>query len=324
MPSRHHWRHGYRALGLCVLCGFAMAAQAATLRTLRSGTAHSALYGLCFDAGYGAAVGAQGALLESSDGGEHWQAAATLTPLALLAVDCRANRALAVGQSGSLLRREAGVWSLAPAISAQRLLGVSLNSRGQAAAVGEFGTVLWSDDAGRSWRDARPDWERFAPEAAEPHLYAVQVEESGQLTVAGEFGLILRSADAGHSWQSLRAADPAAPAVHALALDSRPGVPSYAAGQSGLLLKSGDGGRSWQTLPASRGNALLGLAAADAQTVLLAGLRTLRISRDGGASFSEVPLGKDAQPWYQNLRVSPVNGRYYAVGYAGRLVELLP
>src|SRR3546814_19805677 len=94
-------------------------------------------------------------------------------------------------------------WTPVDSGSKSRLFAVHLNPRGDAVAVGEFGTVLVSGDGGQSWRNVAPDWNNYTEHGEEPHLYDAAVSDKGEITISGEHGLILRREDAGGSGRGL-------------------------------------------------------------------------------------------------------------------------
>lgn len=296
------------------------AKQEGPLQAVLTGTVHQALFALDFSDKLGVAVGAGGEIQESGDRGASWKPAQAPTQLALLGVAVAGDKALAVGQSGLVLARGAdGKWAEAKSGSKQRLLGVELNAAGRAVAVGAFGTVLMSDDAGGSWRSAAPNWPDFAPDGMEPHVYAAHVAADGTVTIAGEFSLILRSSDGGTTWTQLNKGDASLFALHL----REDGV-GYAVGQSGVILRTADGGATWEPRTSGSGALLLGVHATDDGKVLVTAMRDMVVSRDGGATFSRVKGGGVSNLWFVGVSQAAAGAPVLAVGQAGQIVRLEP
>ncbi|HET7796807.1 MAG TPA: hypothetical protein VFK72_02900, partial [Nevskia sp.] len=108
------------------------------IQTITSGIPHSALFGISFDAGTGVAVGINGSVLTTGDGGATWTPVKQdATDLALLAVERRGSHTIAVGQLGVAITETApGQWKKADTGVEGRLLSVSVNSSGLAVAGG--------------------------------------------------------------------------------------------------------------------------------------------------------------------------------------------
>jgi len=291
------------------------------LSVVVSGTVHQALFAIDFDGALGVAVGAGGEVQESRDRGTSWKAVAPApTQLALLGVGVSGDKAVAVGQTGLVLTRDAdGAWTQAESGSKHRLLGAALNPAGRAAAVGAFGTVLLSDDGGRHWHSVAPAWAQFVPDGMEPHMYAAHVAADGVVTIAGEFGLILRSSDAGASWTALNKGD-----ASLFALQLRDDGIGYAVGQSGVILRTRDHGATWETRPSGTDALLLGVHAADDGRVVVTAMRDLLVSRDGGERFARVDAPAVRNSWLVGVTQGGGAGPVLAVGQAGQIVRLVP
>ncbi len=290
------------------------------LQPVLTGTVHQALFAIDFSDTLGVAVGAGGEVQESSDKGASWKMVQAPTQLSLLGVGVAGGKAVAVGQSGLVVTRGAdGKWTEGKSGSKQRLLAVELNATGRAVAVGAFGTVLLSDDAGQTWRSAAPAWAEHAPDGMEPHMYAAHVAADGTVTIAGEFGLILRSSDAGATWTGLHKGD-----ASLFALQLREDGVGYAVGQSGAILRSADGGATWETRPSDTEALLLGVLATTDGRVLVTGMRDMLVSRDGGESFSHVRGGGVNSLWFVGVAQASASAPVLAVGQAGQIVSLQP
>ena len=240
-----------------------------------------------------------------------------------------------------------------PGATASTMLAAARAGR-RIVAVGERGTVLWSDDEGATFRqaDAVPVSTTLTDVsfADEQHGWAV-----------GHAGVVLHTADGGRTWV-LQRSDPArdqpllavrfSDATHGVAVglwslvlvtqdggkDWRPvALPAAAGGrgtdvnlhglfaardgrlfacaEQGRVLRSADGGRSWQILETGyRGSLWAGLELADG-TLLVGGLRgTLLGSRDGGDSWT--PVRTEARSSITGLAQLP-DGRVLASALDG-------
>lgn len=297
------------------------------IKTLQQGIAHAAFFGISFDAGRGVAVGARGAIFETTDGGSSWkQVDHKLTDLAMLAVDRRGEHTIAVGQMGLVMLEESpGKWIKVDTGDPARLFSVSVNPEGFAIAVGEFGKVLKSEDGGRTWVSAAPDWSAFADEESfgtgEPSMYSAHVTDAGEITIAGEFGVMLRSTDRAASWRVLRPVTPGVPTIFATHFPDGPGA-SFAVGQDGEMLISSDGGVTWARCTVPTDSNFLGVDATADGHVVVTGMRVMMRSENGGMTWNPVEEGDTTTDWYQTVRVEPSSGRMIAVGHSGRIIQV--
>lgn len=295
------------------------AAAAMTMEPVVSGKAHDALFSVAFSQSQGIAVGAAGAILDTADGGKTWKPVApSPTQLSLLGVDVQGSDALAVGQMGLILKRDANkAWKTIASGTEERLFSVSMNTRGVAAIVGSFGTVLKSKDGGATWAAVAPDWTAYTEDGAQPHLYAVQVDASGAVIIAGEFGLILRLPAGQTAWQLLHKGD-----ASIFALDIRDDGIGYAVGQSGAALRTADGGSTWSALTTGSDAILLGVRSAADGSVIASGMRDMVSSRDDGRSWTHITAGDAQSAWYAGIGSPAGGGALLAVGHTGRIVRL--
>ncbi|MGH8456810.1 MAG: WD40/YVTN/BNR-like repeat-containing protein [Stenotrophobium sp.] len=295
-------------------------AAASSIQPVLSGTAHQALFSIALDGKDGLAVGAGGALLQSGDSGKTWSAVTPApTQLSLMGADIQQGHELAVGQLGLILVRGAdGIWTKTDSGTDKRLFSVSVNADGLAAVVGAFGTVLKSQDGGKTWTSIAPDWSKnYAPDGAQPHLYAVEVDDKGTITMAGEFGLILRSTDGGANWQVLHKGD-----ASLFALDIRADGVGYAVGQSGTIARTADHGQTWSTMMVDGRAILLGVSSsADGRTVIT-GMHDMLVSNDDGRTFRHLINPEVATSWYQGIARSGPDSPVFAVGHSGQIIRI--
>ena len=319
---------GFCCLPLFTGQALAQSEQGKLISTLSQGIPHSAFFGLSFEGKNGVAVGIAGSIYESSDSGQTWKPNPHgLSNLALLAVDRRAGRTVAVGQFGLVMVQDSqGKWTKVETDFKTRLYSVSMSPSGMAVAVGEFGAVLKSTDAGQTWSSIAPDWMAFAdPESfgtGEPSLFSVYVSDTDEITLAGEFGVMLRSADAGSTWQVLRPVTAKAPTLFAMHLVPPGQGNSFAVGQTGELLISADGGTSWSTCTSQTKMNFLGVSAAPNGQVVVSGMRVMMRSQNGGMTWDPVIEGDTLTDWYQAVRTAPDTGQIMAVGHSGRIIRI--
>ncbi len=310
-------------LGVCISAS-ALAEETETdLLTLRyEGIPHDALYDVCFQGQKGLAVGVAGTILTTPDAGLSWQPETPLTDKALLGVSCRGKTAIAVGQEGTIqVQATTGEWQAVSSGSEQRLLSVDSNNQGLAVAVGGFGSVLRSVDAGASWEPLSFDWEAILNDFLEPHIYDVVVFDDNTIMVVGEFELILLSADGGDSWEVVNKADSSLSGIYFS--DRQTG---YVVGQNGKVLKTVDGGLTWQSSGEVPTRENLLDVWSSGRDVFITGIRTLLRSRNSGATWESITEGDISVKWYQSVKGTPVdNGaskRIVMVGHSGRIVQI--
>lgn len=291
----------------------------AAVDPVRAGTTHDALFSISFAGTTGYSVGADGALLQTSDAGASW----SMTrqggqSLALLGVKAANSHAIAVGQMGQIIERGAnGAWQPAASGTTERLMQLALAEDGEAVVVGAFGTVLHRATAAAEWQSISPDWFAMTEEGAQPHLYVAHLAPDGAITIAGEFGLILRSTDVGQSWARLHAGE-----ASVFAMDLLPSGIGYAVGQSSMILKTTDGGTTWAPVSAPGKVLWLGVSAAADGDVLVTGMRELARSRDGGQSWQRDTSGVLGESWFSGIARPDRNGPAYAVGQAGTIIRI--
>lgn len=319
----------------CVLLALAACQAGASVvpQDVVSGIPHQALFSVDFDGRNAVAVGAGGEILASADGGKSWQPETAPSRLSLLGVTVQGSQRIAVGIMGQILRKDgSSAWKAVDSGTQERLFAVSMNASGQAVAVGSFGTLLVSEDAGRSWSARSPDWNSYFQGFAEtlgdgfsPHLYAVRVDEAGHILVAGEMNTILRSDDQGRSWTLLHRGDLSPDGRASIfAMDIGADGEGYAVGQLGLVLKTRDGGASWARVAADTKANLLGVAVGRSGKVTVTAMRELLLSSDGGASWQKVGTLDVKTGWYAAAATAPDSGEAYAVGHSGRIIRFAP
>jgi photosystem II stability/assembly factor-like uncharacterized protein len=174
-------------------------------------------------------------------------------------------------------------------------------------AVGAFGTLLVTDDGGVTWLRAG---ERL-DNPQKMHLNGVAGDEQGGVWIAAETGLLFRSRDGGETWVSLDSPYEGTFFGIARAPDSGRLI---AYGLRGNAFYSDDGGDSWRRSSTETDRSIAGGSWLNDRFVVLVGnVGSLLVSRDGGQSFTDRSL-----PSRLNLSaVAAQHGRLFAVGQGG-------
>lgn len=199
-----------------------------------------------WDARHALAVGNDGTVLSTGDGGQTWQKAdapVSATANKLMRVQVLPDgAAVAVGEFNTVLLGSAYGRQWTRLTPEQDVAWYGLAVRGSRITVaGEFGRLMQSDDLGRSWR--------AISSPTEAHLTAVAFSDEQRGVAVGLNGTVLLSEDAGRSWQAV--GQGGEEHLYDVSWDGRRFV---ACGDRGLLLESADG-RAWKALDAALGEA---------------------------------------------------------------------
>ena len=225
--------------------------------------------------------------------------------LALLLASCAAVAQAAAPAAPAALSEPALVTP--KALGAATLAVVRAGER--LVAVGERGTVLWSDDGGTHWQQAKVP--------VQGALTAVRFADERVGWAAGHLGVILRTEDGGRSWVKQLDGVQAAAALQAAAdsderaqrqaqrmVEEGPDKPFFdidvidaqravAVGAYGLAFATRDGGAHWAPLPTAAANPkslhLYGVRVQGERWLIVGEQGLLLRSTDGGASFSALP-----------------------------------
>ncbi|MFC5699341.1 WD40/YVTN/BNR-like repeat-containing protein [Pseudomonas sp. GCM10022186] len=235
----------------------------------------------------GWAVGHDGVVLHSADGGRTWSKQLDGRAISQLMVSwaeaevarLEAASAAAPGDAALESALDNANFALddaragAEAGSSRPLLDVWFRDAQEGWAVGAYGMIVHTRDGGKTWA--------FVPGLENPdrlHLNAVLGLAAGNLLVAGEGGHLYRTNDAGRHWQRIQ---PSTPASLYKLMQLRDGR-VLALGFGGTLLSSQDQGDSWQQVPLPVRAGLYGGVELDDGSLLLAGQGgVLLASRDG-------------------------------------------
>jgi photosystem II stability/assembly factor-like uncharacterized protein len=255
------------------------------------------------------ALGERGYIFLSDDDGDHWRRAASVFETTLTALAVVDDRVLvAAGHDARILRSEDRGETWTEVFSApeaeEPLLAVHFDPSGRGFALGAYGRLMTSDDAGRTW--VRNDLD-----ADELHLNAMAAIGPDRF-IAGEAGTLLRSEDGGASWQALDA--PYEGSLFGALATADGSLLLY--GMRGHVFRSRDRGESWEEVASDTQASLFGgRVMADGRVFLVGQNGTVRVSADHGRTLQRLttPSGN----LWTTVLATGTPGRYLLFGERG-------
>ena len=258
------------------------------------------------DSQRGWAVGHDGLILASTDGGSSWslqyngllqQAGVNRDQLlsmqhqksqledALTREDDGQQRAALMASLDEVLMAvEDAEYAISQPVHASPLLAVYFSNPLSGFAVGAFGEYLSTSDGGVNWvRDTRA---LNNPE--QMHLNAITGDGDGMLWVAGEGGLLFRSSDGGQNWTVLDS--PYHGSFFDIAYEAATGA-LLVGGLRGNIFRSLDNADSWQGPGVDTTRSLAGVTWLNERYAAAVGaVGNLQLSDDGARTFSDHSL----------------------------------
>lgn len=232
----------------------------------------------------GYVVGTLGGFWKTVDGGASWTdpriGAAPLWDYTDISCADENTCLMATGTTG-LVRTQTGGAAFDAAVNPtdRALYSVAFASATRAVAVGAGGETVLSDDSGRTWRSVSG---RIAG------TLSGIASAPGVIAGWGLSGLVVRSADGGSSWTT--ASLPSGAFVRtARFADAQTGYALAGTGDAVEMWKTTNGGASWALLdPGPSPDRLTELLVQSPARVLLVGSGDVRVSGDGGTTFTPV------------------------------------
>lgn len=253
------------------------------------------------------AVGSAGKIVKSRDGGASWTRQASPVDVSLQGIATwDGERAVAVGNEGVILfTRDGGQsWARAkvPVVDHPNKLFRVRIFGDTAWAVGEFNTLLRSDDQGMTWQSMLPAKDRAWNDVT-------FVGERGWLV--GEFGSVMKSEDGGATWTEVSGeGGEGHPSLMSVAFrDAEHGV---AVGLSGTVLATADGGQSWTRLPALTREHLLSVIWNDSQWLAVGDKGVMATGSADGLEWKAGRVAAGDVSW--RTQVVRAGGRYFLAG----------
>ncbi|MFZ5525184.1 MAG: YCF48-related protein [Pseudomonadota bacterium] len=239
----------------------------------------------------GWAVGHDGVILATRDGGNTWQRqldGRQADPLILTAVKAQLDKlppGNAEDPSPQRLQAEDAVAAAEAAIAAgpsRPLLAVRFFDADRGLAAGAFGQLFQTTDGGKQWAYIGDRLDN--PEGL--HLNGLTLTRDGQILIAAENGTVFASPDQGRTWtRSATGYNGYLYGVLAL-----PGSGLTAYGFNGHVFRSVDGGANWKPVNSHSARSIVAAEAIPGGALLLNEEGQVLVSRDEGATFK--PLGQ--------------------------------
>lgn len=208
------------------------------------------------------AVGAFGAALVSSDGGDSWtRNDLPGAPGLIRAAACGNGTFLSLDFGGQLWRggKDGKGWDAVKVPATDVVLDMTCTGDNQVWVVGARGAIFSSADMGQTWAD------KSLPEDIQ--LLNVQFPTASTGIITGEFGRVLVSHDGGGKWAE---AGSLGPDFYPQGMDFSDEQHGVVVGLSGAVQETKDGGATWVRSKAPTEAPLYGvLTAASGQTVVV-------------------------------------------------------
>jgi photosystem II stability/assembly factor-like uncharacterized protein len=240
-----------------------------------SGTAQ-VLLGVTFtDANHGYAVGTNGVIRTTANGGATWSAQASGTSRFLRDVYFSdATHGTIVGESGLILRTTDGAnWTPQTSGTLQHLVHVNFVNNDVGVACGQGGVILKTIDGGVTWTPQNS--------GTGVELPGVYLLDANTAIAVGFGGTILRTTNGGASWGSVSVAGFTAD-LRSVHFSGSTGV---AVSIGGGILKSTNAGQSWSAVSSGTSTDLYAVHFRDPNTVYAVGTTAVRVSNDAGSTW---------------------------------------
>lgn len=271
---------------------------------------------------HGWAVGHDGIILATGDGGRHWQRqldGRSINQQMLEAANAQLGRAQTqrpgkVPQEllDNLEDRVADAEAAVQAGPSRPLLGLRFVDAHTGFVVGSYGQLLHTTDAGRTWKYIG---DRLNNDTG-LHLNHITLAPSGALYIAAEGGTVFRSDDQGQQWTRVRVGDNGQ-LYGFVALND--GLLAY--GFNGRLFRSDARGQRWTALPSPTGKSLVqGLRLPDGRVLLASQSGELLLGDARAETFRRLASGNAE---LSGMTVMPGSSQVVTVGALGARVTTL-
>jgi photosystem II stability/assembly factor-like uncharacterized protein len=172
------------------------------------------------------------------------------------------------------------------------LLDVWFRDENEGFVTGSYGMLLHTQNGGRNWELVSDRMDN--PEAF--HLNQIVAAPDGTLFIAGESGYVFRSSDGGQSWDSLEPGYEGSFYGVVVAPDAKGHYELLVYGLRGNLFRSTDTGETWESIDSGTTITLMNGALLSDGTVFLAGQGGIILTREPGQQDFTPAENPDRRP----------------------------
>ena len=230
------------------------------------------------------AVGWDGVIQATTDGGSTWSVRASGTGWSLNGITCPSTSAcFAVGDAGAIVVSSDGgsTWSPQTTPTTEALYGISCPSTSVCFAVGDGGTILATTDGGSTWS--------LQVSNTIDMLRNISCPSSSTCFLVGNqqyLAFVLATTDGGTTWNYQGGVSGPSPYLTAISCPST--TVCYAVGENGLMIGTttgGTGSSPWGFLPSNTDSSLWGVTCTGVSTCFAVGdYGTIMSTANGGGS----------------------------------------
>ena len=199
------------------------------------------------------AVGNNGAIVTSNDGGTSWSLGTRQVDATLRSVYfATATKGWAVGDAGTILvTNDAGnTWTNQSVITSQSLTGVRFTDAQKGLVCGTKGLMIMSTDGGNAWTSLSTGTTK--------NLRSVSYLNGTTAVAVGDSTAIIKSTDGGTSWNLRSSGLPGSTIRNFLSVQFPSPTVGYVVGSSGVVRKTTDGGETWNAVSSLPSGSSLG------------------------------------------------------------------
>ncbi|MFC1558519.1 YCF48-related protein, partial [candidate division KSB1 bacterium] len=262
------------------------------------------------DSNTGWAVGYEGTILHTTDGGVNWSSQTSGTINYLTSVHFTdVNTGWAFGSSGIILYTIDGgtSWNSQVAVNSDVFNSLYFTDSNTGWAVGGIGTILCTADGGMNWTSQNSGTSNA--------LFNVHFTDSNTGWAVGSSGTILHTTDGGVNW-SIQTSGTSETLLSVRFTDANTG---WIVGWSGTILHTTDGGANWNAQNSGTSTYLFGAHFTDSNTGWVVGYEgTILHTTDGGVNWGSQTSGTSNT--LQSVYFTDSNTGW-AVGYSATIIH---
>lgn len=221
------------------------------------------------------AVGENGTILKTADGGSSWVSLPSDTSFKLWSIYCSVpTNCFATGDNGTILRTTDGsIWVNLTSNTLNVLRAISCPTTSICYAVGANGALLFTNNAGNTWT-----YQSLTSKV----LYGISCPSVTSCFVVGESGLIYATNAAPGNWVSQTSGT--GNQLNAISCPTTSAC--YAVGNSGTIRATTNGGQNWNTQTSGNTNQLNSISCPTVSNCFVVDSGGIRTTVNGGANWS--------------------------------------